>query len=59
MGKDEASLVYVRKIEQNCKKYGINISIFFAKTEEEFITRFFEVKEDDNIYIDFDELYSI
>ena len=36
MGKDEASLVYVRKIEQNCKKYGINISIFFAKTEEEF-----------------------
>ena len=47
MGKDEASLVYVRKIEQNCKKYGINISIFFAKTEEEFITRFFEVKEDD------------
>lgn len=49
MGKDEAGLVYIRKIEQNCRKYGIEISLFLEKTEEEFIKKFYEIK-DDNKY---------
>ena len=46
---DEASDVYVKRIEKNCSKYNIGFSLNMVKTEQEFIKRFNEVKNDSKI----------
>ena len=45
MGNDEDSLTYVRRIENNCEKYGIKIIKKISNTEDEFIQNFKEIKE--------------
>lgn len=42
---DEASLTYIKKIEKNCAKYGIQFMLRLAKTEEEFIQNFKEIQQ--------------
>lgn len=49
LNQDRASLTYVKSIEKNCKKYGINIDVILANTEDEFIKNFIEVKQNDKI----------
>ena len=46
---DEANLAYIKRIEKNCNKYGINLIIKMAENEEEFIKNFEEIKKDENI----------
>ena len=46
---DEASSVYVKRIEKNCIKYGIEITIKIAENEYEFIENFNKIKQDKNI----------
>ena len=43
---DEASLTYIKRIEKNCKKYGIGFTLKLALNEEEFIENFESVKND-------------
>ena len=49
MAGDEASLAYTQKIEKNCAKYGIKFKIELAKSEEEFIQNFNQIKEKQEI----------
>ena len=46
---DEASEVYIRKIEKNCNKYGIKFTLKMADTNREFIKNFEEIKKDESI----------
>lgn len=46
---DDASLVYIRKIEKNCNQYGIKFCLKIAKTEKEFIKYFNEINENNEI----------
>ena len=49
MGEDEASLTYIKRIEKNCKKYGIKFIQKISETEQDFIKNFNEVKENKEI----------
>ena len=42
----DASNSYVKRIENNCNKYGIGFELFIANSEEEFIENFNKVKDD-------------
>lgn len=46
---DEASEVYIKRIQNNCEKYGIKFVLKMAYTEEEFKNNFEEIKKDENI----------
>lgn len=46
---DDASAVYVKRIQKNCEKYGIKFLLKMANNEEEFKANFEEIKNDDNI----------
>jgi len=46
---DDASDVYVKKIQKNCEIYGIRFLLKMANTEEEFKANFEELKNDDEI----------
>ena len=46
---DEASDVYIKRIEKNCKQYGIGFTLKLSDTEEGFIQNYNEVKNDQNI----------
>ncbi len=46
---DDASGVYVKTIEKNCNKYGIDFTLKIANTEEEFKENFNSIKNDKNI----------
>ena len=46
---DEASDMYIRRIEKNCQKYGIGFNLLLAETEEQFKTNFEKVKSDKSI----------
>lgn len=45
---DEASLTYIGRIENNCKKYGIGFTLKLASNEEEFVRNFESIKDDEN-----------
>ena len=49
MAGNEASLTYIRKIEKNCKNYGIEFILKLASNKEEFIKNFNETKNDEKI----------
>ena len=46
---NDESLAYIKKIEKNCKKYGINFILKSAKTEKEFVKFLEEVNQNDDI----------
>ena len=46
---DAASLSYIKRIEKNCKNYGIEFILLLANDEREFIENFNKVKQDNNI----------
>ncbi len=46
---DEASDVYIKRIEKNCKKYGIGFNLMMAETEEQFRKNFKKIKNDEKI----------
>ena len=46
---DDASNVYIKKIQKNCEKYEIGFKLILAETEEEFINEFEQVKNDKSI----------
>lgn len=46
---DAASLAYIKRIEKNCKNYGIEFILLLANNEKEFIENFNKVKQDNNI----------
>ncbi|MCI9064151.1 MAG: bifunctional 5,10-methylenetetrahydrofolate dehydrogenase/5,10-methenyltetrahydrofolate cyclohydrolase [Clostridia bacterium] len=46
---DDASDVYIRRIQKNCEKYGIEFILKMANTEEEFKQNFEEIKNDDKV----------
>ena len=46
---DEASLTYVKRIQKNCEKYGIEFTLKMAKTEDGFVKDFNQVINDDTI----------
>ena len=46
---DEASKVYVNRIQKNCDKYNIKCEIMLSKNEEEFISDFNSVKDKEEI----------
>jgi len=45
---DEASGVYIKRIQKNCEKYKIGFDLFLADTEKEFKENFEKIKEDDS-----------
>lgn len=49
MAGNEASEVYIKRIEKNCEKYGIGFTLKMANSEEDFRENFQEVKHDGNI----------
>ena len=46
---NNASEVYIKRIEKNCGKYGIDYTLLMAENEEEFINNFNMVKTNNNI----------
>lgn len=46
---DDASDVYIRRIQKNCEKYEIEFILKMANTEEEFKQNFEEIKNDDKV----------
>lgn len=46
---DDASAIYVKRIQKNCEKYGIKFLLKMANNEEEFKANFEEIKNDSNI----------
>lgn len=46
---DDASNVYIKKIEKNCQMYGIGFTLLISKSEEEFIENFNMIKENKDI----------
>lgn len=46
---DDASNVYIKRIQKNCGKYEIGFKLILAETEEEFINEFEQVKNDKSI----------
>ena len=46
---NDASDVYIKRIEKNCNTYGIKFELKMAQTEEEFIRNFKEIKNNDEI----------
>ena len=46
---DDASDVYIKRIEKNCEKYGIGFNLMMAETEEQFKTNFENIKNTPNI----------
>lgn len=46
---DDASNVYIKKIEKNCKMYGIDFTLLISKSEKEFIENFNMIKENKDI----------
>ena len=49
MSGNDASLTYIKKIEENCTKYGIGFLLKLSSSEEEFIKNFENVKNDKTI----------
>lgn len=49
IGGDSASEVYINRIRKNCGKYGVDFTLKLAKTKEEFIKNFNEIKDNENI----------
>ena len=45
---DEASGVYIKRIQKNCEKYKIGFNLFLANTEKEFKENFGKIKKDDS-----------
>ena len=45
---DDASRTYIKRIEKNCEKYGIEFTLKMAETEKEFKQNFEQIK---NIHI--------
>ena len=43
---DEASVVYIKRIQKNCEKYKIGFNLFLADTEKEFKENFDKIKND-------------
>lgn len=46
---DNASEVYLNKIQKNCNKYDINCNIYLEANEEDFIKTFSKIKDDKTI----------
>ena len=46
---DDASRTYIKRIEKNCEKYGIEFTLKMAETEKEFKQNFEQIKNDDKI----------
>ena len=46
---DDASDVYIKRIEKNCEKYGIGFNLMMAETEEQFQANFAKIKNDEKI----------
>lgn len=46
---DEASMTYMKKIEKNCEKYGIEYILKIARNEEEFANNFNDAKQSKEI----------
>ena len=46
---NDASDVYIKRIQQNCKKYGIEFILKMAGSPEEFKSNFYEIKDDSKI----------
>lgn len=46
---DDASEVYIKRIQKNCEQYGIKFLLKMAHTEEEFKTNFEEIKNNKEI----------
>ena len=46
---DEASNTYIKRIEKNCQKFGIEFNLFLAETEEQFKANFEKIKDDEKI----------
>ena len=45
---DEASGVYIKRIQKNCEKYKIGFNLFLADTEKDFKEYFEKIKNDNN-----------
>ena len=46
---DDASSVYIKRIQKNCEKYGIEFILKMANTPEEFKENFYKIKDDPSI----------
>lgn len=46
---DDASSAYIKRIKNNCEKYGINFVLEMAYTEKEFKENFEKIKNDENV----------
>ena len=46
---DDASDVYIKRIEKNCEKYGIGFNLMMAETEDQFQANFAKIKNDEKI----------
>lgn len=46
---DNASEVYINRIQKNCEKYGIGFNLLLAETEAEFKNNFEKIKNDESI----------
>ena len=44
-----SSEIYIKRIKKNCEKYGIGFNLYLTETEEEFRTKFMQLKNNDNI----------
>ena len=46
---DDASEVYIKRIANNCEKFGIKFNVIWADTEKQFIENFERVKNDNSV----------
>lgn len=46
---DEASGMYVKRIEKNCSKFGINVRSYISNTDDDFINNFEKVNNDEMV----------
>lgn len=46
---DDASRIYIKRIEKNCKEYEIGLKLLEGNSEEEFIDNFYKVRDDEEI----------
>ena len=49
LNSDDASKIYVKRIEKNCQKYEIGLKLLEGNSEEKFIDNFYKVKDDEEI----------
>lgn len=47
--KDDASQMYIKRIEKNCSKFGINVRTYISNNDEDFIKNFESVNSDDTV----------